>query len=46
MYCDSYEVRTEFIYVVDRLRGLVVRVSGYRSKDPGSIPGATTFSEK
>jgi hypothetical protein len=30
----------------DRLRGLVVRVSSYRSRGPGSIPGATRFSEK
>jgi hypothetical protein len=33
MYCDSCDVRTEFIYVmynkVDRLCGLVVRVPGY-----------------
>jgi hypothetical protein len=29
-----------------RLCGLVVRVSGYRSRGPGSIPGTTTFSEK
>jgi hypothetical protein len=28
------------------LCGLVVRVPGYRSRDPGSIPGATRFSEK
>jgi hypothetical protein len=38
MYCVSSEVRTEFIYVmwkkVDRLCGLVVRVSGYRSRGP------------
>jgi hypothetical protein len=26
--------------------GLVVRVPGYRSRGPGSFPGATTFSEK
>jgi hypothetical protein len=26
--------------------GLVVRVPGYRSRDPGLIPGATRFSEK
>jgi hypothetical protein len=26
--------------------GLVVRVPGYRSRGPGSIPGATRFSEK
>jgi hypothetical protein len=30
----------------DRLYGLVVRVSGYGSRDPCSIPGATRFSEK
>jgi hypothetical protein len=29
----------------DRLRGLVVRVLGYRSGGPGSIPGTTRFSE-
>jgi hypothetical protein len=29
-----------------RLCGLVIRVSGYKSRGPGSIPGATTFSEK
>jgi hypothetical protein len=28
------------------LCGLVVRVLGYRSRDPGSIPSATRFSEK
>jgi hypothetical protein len=32
--------------VVDRLCGLVVRVLGYRSGGPGSIPGTTRFSEK
>jgi hypothetical protein len=30
----------------DRLCGLVFRVPGYRSRGPGSIPGATRFSEK
>jgi hypothetical protein len=30
----------------DRLCGLVVRVLGYRSGGPGSIPGTTTFSGK
>jgi hypothetical protein len=30
----------------DRLCGLVVRVSGYRSEVPGSILLATRFSEK
>jgi hypothetical protein len=34
-------------YVISyRLCGLVVRVSGYRSRGPGSIPGATIFSDK
>jgi hypothetical protein len=36
MYCDSCEVRTEFIYVmqkkVDRLCGLVIRAPGYRTE--------------
>jgi hypothetical protein len=31
---------------MDRLCDLVVKVPGYRSTDQGSIPGATTFSEK
>jgi hypothetical protein len=31
---------------VDRLCGLAVRVPGYRSKGPGSIPGTTRLSEK
>jgi hypothetical protein len=30
----------------DRLCGLVVRVLGNRSRDPGSIPDTTRFSEK
>jgi hypothetical protein len=30
--------------VPDRLCGLVVRVSGYRSRGPGSVPGTTKFS--
>jgi hypothetical protein len=33
-------------YLYDRLCGLVVRLPGYRSRGPGSIPGATKFSEK
>jgi hypothetical protein len=48
MYRVSCEVRTEFIYVlwtkVDRLCGLVVRVSGYRARGTSSIPGTTRFS--
>jgi hypothetical protein len=31
---------------VDRLCGIMVRVPGYRLRDPASIPGATRFSEK
>jgi hypothetical protein len=31
---------------IDRLCGLMVRVPGYRSRGPCSIPGATRFSEK
>jgi hypothetical protein len=31
---------------MDRLCGLLVRVSGYRSRRPGSIPCDTRFSEK
>jgi hypothetical protein len=38
IYCD--------IYVPSSLCGLVVRVSGYRSRSPHSISGATRFSEK
>jgi hypothetical protein len=34
------------IGLMDHLCGLVVRVPGYRSRSPGSIPGATRFSEK
>jgi hypothetical protein len=30
------------IIIIDRLCGLVVRVLGYRSGGPGSIPGITT----
>jgi hypothetical protein len=30
----------------DRLCGIMVRVPGCRSRDPGSIPGTTGFSEK
>jgi hypothetical protein len=31
---------------VDRLCGLVVRVLGYRSGDPGSFPGTTKIEKK
>jgi hypothetical protein len=32
------------IIIIDRLCGLVVRVLGYRSGGPGSIPGTIRFS--
>jgi hypothetical protein len=35
-YCD----------ILDPLCGLVVRVPGYRSRGPGTIPGTTRFPEK
>jgi hypothetical protein len=34
------------VWFEDRLCGLVVRVSGYKSRGPGSVPGASRFSEK
>jgi hypothetical protein len=34
------------MWLEDRLCGLVLRVPGYRSRGPGSIPGATRFPEK
>jgi hypothetical protein len=34
-----------FLVLIDRICGLVVRVLGYRSGSPGSIPG-TTRKEK
>jgi hypothetical protein len=36
----TYNFGAFFLYV-DRLYGLVVRVIGYRSGGPGSIPGTT-----
>jgi hypothetical protein len=35
-----------FMCCTDRLCVLVIRVPGYRSRGPGSIPGVTRFSEK
>jgi hypothetical protein len=37
---------TENAVIFDRPCGIVVRVPGYRSRGPGSIFGATRFSEK
>jgi hypothetical protein len=34
------------VSTIDRLCGLVVRIPGYKSRDPGSIPGTTRLSEK
>jgi hypothetical protein len=39
-------LQIKFIILSDRFCGIVVRVPDYRSRSPGSIPGATTFSEK
>jgi hypothetical protein len=44
-FCSSIITNKQFIslfdytLIYDRLRGLVVRVLGYRSGGPGSIPG-------
>jgi hypothetical protein len=39
---NSYIYIYIYIYIVyDRVCGLVVRVLGYRSGDPGSIPGTS-----
>jgi hypothetical protein len=45
LVCDSINFN-ENIIESDRLCGLVVRVPGYRSGGPGSIPSSTRFSEK
>jgi hypothetical protein len=37
---STLRLQSEY-YNIDRLRGLVVRVLGYRSGGPGSIPGTT-----
>jgi hypothetical protein len=36
---------TENVFITDRLCGLVVRVLGYRSGGPGSIPGTTRIKK-
>jgi hypothetical protein len=56
-YCILSITQSHFIFlnsdllrnncvVMDHLCDLVVRAPGYRSRGPGSIPGATRFSEK
>jgi hypothetical protein len=37
---------TLFANYPDRIRSQLIRLLGYRSRGPGSIPGATRFSEK
>jgi hypothetical protein len=46
IYLFLYIIYILFIFICDHLCGLVVRVPGYRSRGPGSIPGAVRFSEK
>jgi hypothetical protein len=41
-----YELNYDPVALCDLLCGLVVRVPGYRSRGPGSIPSAARFSEK
>jgi hypothetical protein len=38
---EIYYDRNKYITLLDRLCGLVVRLLGYRSGGPGSIPGTT-----
>jgi hypothetical protein len=40
-----FPLRYELTEVRDRFCGLVLRVPGYRSRGPDSIPSATIFSE-
>jgi hypothetical protein len=45
--CGAYLIKhKENFTFISYLCGLVVRVPGYRSRGPGSIPGSTGFSEK
>jgi hypothetical protein len=46
MSLASSSFSSEAWLVGDRLWGIMVRVPGYRSGSPGSIPDATRFSEK
>jgi hypothetical protein len=46
MYDILFYIITIYNSLMDRVCGLVVTVPVYRSKGPGSIPGATRFSEK
>jgi hypothetical protein len=42
----SWSISALFYWLKDRLCGVVVRVPGYRSREPSSIPDATRFSQK
>jgi hypothetical protein len=42
----NYDIRKFIVKLPDRLCGLVVRVLGYRSGGPGSIPGTTRKKKK
>jgi hypothetical protein len=44
VFCSSEVLHASVLVKCDRLCGLVVRVLGYRSGGPGSIPGTTRFS--
>jgi hypothetical protein len=51
MGVSKFGVRVFIFFIIyetfrDRLCGLVVGILVYRSRGPGSIPGATRFSEK
>jgi hypothetical protein len=43
---SSFVTLKQWYVQFDRLCGLVVRVSGYRTRGPGSIPRATRYSDK
>jgi hypothetical protein len=45
-FLQYYNIFLKCVSRSDRLCGLVVRVAGYRSRGPSSIPGATRYSEK
>jgi hypothetical protein len=48
LHCHFYSLKNiiKILRTEDCLCGLGVRVPGYRSRDLGSIPGATRLSEK
>jgi hypothetical protein len=46
VYAHKALEKQHYIVFVDHLSGLVVRVLGYRSGGPGSIPGTTRKKRK